>query len=524
MAESLPQPAAGRGRAAVVFLGCVGLAALIMAWRYVGFQSSDDASYLEAALRWLERFPYVGTSHWSLRHPIALPVAAAVAVLGLREIAVSLPVMLYFLGTLAVNVFYASRFIGLLPAGAGSVLLVTFPGFVVLATYMNADLVELFYMTVAFWTFVDAVAHPHRRWPLVLSGVSAALGFLTRETSAAYVLFVGLLFVFRPLMPRRNYFVIAAGFVVVLGAEWAYLTVMTGDPLYRLHIDQAHDVISRTAELAWARQRGSLIDAEGNVSVSVWLDPILNLLVTQKYGLLFWVGVPAAVALLRARSRDPLGATALRLMVLFAAVWYGFVALNPKLYLVPRYLVVTASFFAMTAGWWLVDAWRAGRRLDVVAVTVSILGVNLVGLMVENTNPRFAERRLVEVVLAHPGETVYTDSTTDRHADNFFRFKRADASRVSHEAPGPGALVFYNPESIARCARTVRCEEKLESYAPRLGWKRVKSIEAPPSPVARVVEALSLQRFLPSEVARKISRPVAPIVLYRVPGPSTETR
>jgi hypothetical protein len=231
------------------------------------------------------------------------------------------------------------------------------------------------------------------------------------------------------------------------------------------------------------------------------------------------VGIPAAVVLLRARLAPPVRATSLRLMLLFATVWYAFVDLNPKLYLVPRYLVVTASFFALAAGWGLAEAWRAGRRLGVVAVTVALLGVNLTGLMVENVNPRFAERRLVEVVISHPGEIVYTDPSTERHVDPFLRFRRVDVSRVSHEMPGPGALVFYNPESVARCARTFRCEERLALalHAPRPDWQRVGSIDPPRSPVARLVEALSLERFLPSEVTRKVVRPVAPIALYRVP-------
>ena len=525
MRETAAPPAVGpRGLPTIAFLGCVSLAALIMVWRYVGFQSTDDAAYLEAGLSWLEQFPYVGDSHWTLRHPIALPIAATVAVLGVKETAVSLPAVLYFFGTVAVNIFLASRFIGLLPAVAGTVLMTTFPGFVVLATYMNADLVELFYMTVAFWTFVYAVEHPYRRWPLVLSGVAAALGFLTRETSAAFILFVGLLFLFRPMMPRRNYFIIAAGFVAVIGAEWVYLTIMTGNPMYRLHIDKEHDTIDRAAELAWAWRRGSLIDAEGNVSVNVWLDPFLNLLITQKYGLLFWVGIPAAALLLRAHPAPPVRATALRLMVLFATVWFAFVALNPKLYLVPRYLVVTASFFVMTAGWSLTETWRAGRHRLAAVIAAAILGASLLGLMVENTNPRFAERQLAEFVASHPGETVYTDSNTERHASYFLRFKNLNAKRVSHETPGPNALVFYNQEAMARCARTFRCDEKLGVHLPKIDWRPIQSIEAPRSPVARVVEALSLQRVLPAEIARKIMRPLAPIVVYRVPGPPTEKR
>lgn len=508
--------------ASLGFLGCLVLAGLIMAWRYVGFQASDDANYLAAGLHWLEHFPYVGNSHWTLRHPIALPIAASVAVLGVREFAVSLPAILYFVATLAVNVFFVSRFIGLGPALGGTLLMTTFPGFVVLATYMNADLVELFYMTVAFWTFVDAVEHPARRWSLLLSGAAGAVGFLTRETSAAFVIFAGIMFLFWPAMPRRNYFILAAGFVAVLGAEWLYLTAMTGNPLYRLRIDEHHDTINRAGEVARTRERGGMIDAEGNVSVSVWLDPILSLLVTQKYGLLFWAAIPAVFFLWRERPASPIRARALRLMLLFAVVWFVFVDLNPKLYLVPRYIVVTASLFTMAVAWWLVEAWHRGRRLLVGMTVAALLGVNLLGLMVENTNPRFAERALVDFVAANPGQIVYTDAETEIRADFFLRFRGMDESRVSREAPGPNALIFYNGEPMARCARSVRCRKDLAAYAPNPSWQEIERLDIPRSAAARVIEAFSLQRFLPAEVARKIMQPVGAVVLYRVSAPTPE--
>jgi 4-amino-4-deoxy-L-arabinose transferase-like glycosyltransferase len=510
--------------AALAFLGCAALAIALMAWRYVGFQSSDDANYVGAALNWLHHFPYVGDSHWTLRHPIALPLAASIALFGVKELAVSLPAALYFLATLAVLIFFASRFIGLWPAVAGAVLMTTLPGFVILATYMNADLVELFYMTVAFWAFVAAVERPDRRWPLLLSGASAALGFLTRETSAAFVLFVGLMFLFRPLMPRRNYFVIALGFLAVIGVEWAYLTAMTGNPLYRIHIDEQHDTINRAAELARARERGSIIDAEGNVSVSVWIDPVLNLLVTQKYGLLYWVGIPAMVLLWRSRPSPPVRARALLLMLGFAIVWFAFVALNPKLYLVPRYLVVTASLFAMAAGWWLVEEWRGGRRARVGLIVAAMLAVSTLGLLVENINPRFAERQLADFAAAHPGQVVYTDSDTALHAHYFFSFRGMDMSRVSYAMPGPDALVFYNEEARVRCARTFRCQRDLTVYRPKPDWEELGRVDIPHGPVARLVMDLALERFLPSEVARKITQPVTPIVLYRVPASAPEKR
>jgi 4-amino-4-deoxy-L-arabinose transferase-like glycosyltransferase len=484
----------------------------------VGFQASDDGYYLEAGLGWLERFPYVGGSHRTLRPTIALVIASTVGLFGLKEFAVSLPSMLYFMGLLALNTFCASRFIGLVPTFIGTLLVVTAPGFVVLATYMNADLIELFFVSGAFWAFVHAIQHPDRRWPLILAGAAAALGILTRETAVAFPLFLALLFLFHPMMPRKNYFVMAAGLLAVVGAEWVYLTAMTGDPLYRITVAQNHDVISRTAELARTQARGALIDAEGNVSVSVWLDPILSLLVTQKYGLVFWAAVPAAVLLLLGRAGAPGALRTLRLLSGFALVWWAFIVLNPKLYLVPRYLVVTASFTSLLVGWWLTTQWQAGRRALTAGLIATLVAVNVLGLSVTNVDPRFAERELARVVAAHPGETIYTDPGTQRRAEFFLRFRGLDARRVSSELPPARALVLYNAESMARCARTVRCLEVFSTYAPKPGWQEVGRQDVPRSLAAVMVEALPLQGLLPRDVRRKITQPVTPVVLYRVPG------
>ena len=46
-------------------------------------------------------------------------------------------------------------------------------------------------------------------------------------------MFYGICFLFRPMMPRRFYFIMAFGFIVVDGAQIAYLWAKTGDPLYR---------------------------------------------------------------------------------------------------------------------------------------------------------------------------------------------------------------------------------------------------------------------------------------------------
>jgi hypothetical protein len=185
---------------------------------------------------------------------------------------------------------------------------------------------------------------------------------------------------------------------------------------------------------------------------------------------------------------------------------------------VPRYLVVTASLISLLVGWWLTMQWQAGRRALTASLVGVLIGVNLLGLSVTNVNPRFAERELVRAVTMHPGETIYTDPGTERRAEAFLRFQGLDARTVSSEMPPAHALVLYNEESMARCARTVRCLEVLSGYAPKSDWQEIARIVAPRSLAAEVAEALPLQGLMPPDVLRKITKPVTPVVLYRVPG------
>ena len=62
---------------------------------YTGFIASDDWSYSEAAIGWLDHFPYVGTNHWGLRHAVVLPVALSFLLSGINEVSMILPTRVY---------------------------------------------------------------------------------------------------------------------------------------------------------------------------------------------------------------------------------------------------------------------------------------------------------------------------------------------------------------------------------------------------------------------------------------------
>ena len=51
------------------------VAVAMMAFGWVGYYGSDDISYAAGGRGWLYDFPYVGDSHWTLRHTVVVPMA-----------------------------------------------------------------------------------------------------------------------------------------------------------------------------------------------------------------------------------------------------------------------------------------------------------------------------------------------------------------------------------------------------------------------------------------------------------------
>lgn len=506
---------ASRYGAAVALLLTIVTLGLIAAF-HVGFQASDDGSYLAGALGWLERFPYVGESHWTLRHTITLPTALFIRLFGLNETAVSLSNILYYVGFLGVNGWFMRKHVGGLATALATALMIGLPGFTVVATYLNSDMPELFFISSMFWLIVTARTRPEERAPWVLAGLLLGAAFVTRQTAAAAVAFVGVLFLFSPAVPRSRYLLAAAAFIGVIFADLLYLSLMTGDPLYRMRVDFNHDRVDRFAEAARVARSGGLLDKEGNLSVNVYVDPFLALFVSQKYALLFWLALPALVSAWRRRSEA--GGEALLLAAGLGLAYFLFVAANPKLYLVPRYLIVVAWCAAVLAGAWLANLWLRGSRGAAVAFVGLAVATAAVALSLENTDPRFVERQLVAWVAQHPGGRIHVDPETAIRSRYYFRFADQPYEAISTARPTPGATVLSSPERLQQCIMQPRCKEYAMDFKPSPDWVKLTSFEAPPRPIGRWVRALGLEGSMPPDIARRLFAPGGRVNIYRAGG------
>jgi hypothetical protein len=487
------------------------LAALMLLSVHVGFQASDDINYVNGALGWLSGFPYVGDSHWTLRHTITIPTALFVSLFGLNQLAVSLTGMAYYVAFLVSNAWFAHRLLGARCALFASLMLIATPGFPVVSTYLSPDIPELFFVSLAFWLYLNAIAQRSSVGLWIAAGAVAGLGFVNRQTGIGLVLFLLAAFAFTPRAPRFRYLSLAVSMLVVVGADWGYLTWATGDPAYRIRVDFNHDVINRFANVA---SKGQWIDKEGNFSVNVFLDPVLTLLVSQKYTLLFWLSLPATLAAWRQRQSKV--APTLASLTALGLVAFLVVGANPKLYVVPRYFLVSAWAAAMLSSWWLAELWESGSRLVPIATMTLLLLANAVALSMENLHPRMVERALVGWVAAHPDGVIHTDIETRARSEFFFRFARLSMDNVSDAEPAAGDLFFYSEQRVEQCAHMPRCRNRAAQFRPGPTWQEQTRISGPLRPIAQPLRTLGLDKLLPVDIARRLLMPVGEVIVYKV--------
>ncbi|GAA0527947.1 4-amino-4-deoxy-L-arabinose transferase-like glycosyltransferase [Rhizomicrobium palustre] len=494
------------------------LAAGLIAGNFVVYDGADDRSYVLGAEAWLKHFPALGSDHWATRHTVVLPVAFCLWLFGRQEWVLPLSSLAFFAGFLWLNFHFAAKYLGKRPAAVLAMLIASTPVFVVQASYINNDIVEVFFASASFWLFV-AGSEQSRKRLLFASGIAAGLAFLTRETSAVLILFYGVCFLLDPRPKRRAYLFLALGFAAPILLEMVFFWVMSGNFLYRWRLDAGHDQVSRLEELRLKSKAGHALDRQGNLSVSLWADPFLMLFASQKYAALFYLAIPAALWSFRTKHFPEWQSDTLRRLARLCLLWIVFLALAfPILYLVPRYYVVPAWAGLVLIAYFFHRLLPS--RWAVAAIALLVAG-NALSLYLENTNPRFAEKALVTWLQAHPGARVRLDPDMARRADVLLRFAILQ-TRVAAGPPDVGDIYVYSKRNLELCKSAGQC--KGTAYTPHADWQKLGSITAKPRAIGTVLRAVKLAAFIPPQIMEKIESPSPGIVIYRLPQPNLPAR
>ncbi|MFM9979206.1 MAG: ArnT family glycosyltransferase [Sphingomonadaceae bacterium] len=488
------------------FVAMIALFVALVAASWIGFIGSDDVTYARGAYGWLETFPYVG-GHGTIRYPITLPMALAFRTLGENEWAMVLPSLLYAIGVLILAARFLRRADGDEAAILALLLLATSPLFVIQGSIANVDAIELFFLFASFLMWWRALNDGPTPLRLIAAGALAGLAFLTRETAVFIAVFYGLLFLAGYGFARLRYLWIGLGFVAVWALELLYLGIMTGDPLYRFNIAMTHDsTIDRS------------IDVAGNVIVHPLIDPLLVLLANQEFMLLFPVAIPLALWLCFGRGIAPQRQRLARLLCLFALTWFVCVGTAQTLLpLNPRYFTITTAAMILVTGIGLAALWQR-NRIATVVLAGALVATNLIGIIVENKAPMFAERTLAAFARAHPQVRLTTDPMTRYRADMLLKWAKAE-SRVGDTAPAAGGFHFYNPAHADR-ANARMAAAAVARYQPQPDWRAIAAFPRPIPFAARIIDAAGLRTVLPPSLWCKL-RQCSPGVTFYLTGAPT---
>jgi 4-amino-4-deoxy-L-arabinose transferase-like glycosyltransferase len=484
----------------------LGVIMIILAW--VGYVGSDDQSYARGALGWLNDFPYVGQNHWQLRHPVVIPLAMSLAVVGYREISLGLPSAFFFFIFLAVNYYYLQRFFDAKVAFLGAALLATTPLFVVYATFAQTVVVETLLLSISFWLFYSATRDREPGWSMFASGVAVAFAFLIRETAGALVLFYAVLFVFGFGVRRRYYWIMALGFLLIVGLEMSYFSVLNGDPFYRYRLDLSHNVSSRPQ---WYSGSGDVLGVTGNLRAGGSIfHPILSLLFNQEFGLVFWLFIPAAIWSCRAKGLAE--RRLLQTLIGLGMVWTVFIAYGGLLASVPRFFTLSLWTAVIVVVYWMRSYLNAYWPKLAIVLATALVAVNLLCIYVENKDPVFAERALVAYVVQHDGGIVYTDPTTLRFASLLLEFQGA-SGRVRSDPVPSGAVYYFNKKNIDYCQR-YGCPFSWKEYVPKESWRVLMRMEPKQKLSGSLLTLVSLDKVIPTTIFERLDRPNPGGILY----------
>jgi 4-amino-4-deoxy-L-arabinose transferase-like glycosyltransferase len=477
---------------------------LWLAW--VGWLDSDDHRHVDGGLGWAREFPYLPQHHGEFRHLITIPMGLAFRLFGVSEVTLILPQIVYYGATLLLTYLWVGRTFGQGSSLLALLIMASLPVFAIQATVVFSDITELFFIVMSLWLFISAKDRLDNGWLLFVSGVAAGFAWLTRETTIALILTYGVLFLRGWGLPRNRYFIMAAGFLVVVLAEALLMYFMTGDPLYRY------------GQLLSARQgfsyrgaiQGELFDGIGNVHVSRWLDPLLALYVNHEFGIIFILFVPALIWLWRSPQLegDMLGVA--RMLSVLAGIWFiAAAAMLTNMH--PRYFTVTAYVAAIICGLWIVYGVWPRRRMIAALLAMTLVGSGITAIYMDNRNPLVGERGLKQLIHTHEG-IVHTDPETARRA-RFLLWLDGLEKRVSTDAPAPGSMYYYNPNrerDIKRAGLDPR------DYAPRKGWMVIWQKQEPEKLLGVILRRIGLADRIHPSLFKRLSQPNRPVAAYRV--------
>lgn len=511
-----------------VLLVCLLFAAAILGLYWIGYRGyADEIFLIRGALGWLEAFPYVGTTHWELRHPYVLSTALSAGLFGKSELSFLLPNLVVAGAIVSFVFWFLEKKVGVSAAALTAMLIASTPVFVASATTLMPDLFETLFVLSSFGVYLAAIRSKEPTALLIAAGVLAGFAFVTRETSVVLLVFFFGAFLFSYGLHRLQYFWLAAGFLPVWLAEVVYIYLSTGDPFYRYIVDlvQYHPPVDFSLlaphfdnpdEIQFARDKlaglhdlasgGGDSHPPGPVDFGRFLNPLLYLFTNHEYGLLWLIGLPALFWGLIAKANSQ-SASWIRPLSILAVLWFVTISYVLGMRPIPRYYLVPLTATVLISAVFLLQI--TGKfRIMAILVLCGLLFVNV--LATDLRTPRALHERTFLSEFADRRQPVHTRPDAVPLIKELAVLQGIEEPLLETTPPSVNDRFLYIER---RYGRNTRVEEQ---YLPNSNWEVIYEFPQRERLLGKILKSLPIQGLLPEWLINQLRFPEPPAKLMRV--------
>lgn len=219
------------------YLGAIILFGLLLRLLFFsGVGMSDSLGYTVYANQWSQGDYEFPKDHHGTRIGIVYPVGFLYSIFGANEFSSNIFSLILSLGTIFLLFLFGKLLFDEKTGLIASFLLAIFPLDIVFGTKLMPDVPSMFFLGLSVYFFLKAEKHTNQRKLYLFSGLSLGISYLLRENAILLLLFFGFYVLFcKKMQIKWEYFLVALGFLILIGVEMAVFYNSTGDPLFRVH-------------------------------------------------------------------------------------------------------------------------------------------------------------------------------------------------------------------------------------------------------------------------------------------------
>ncbi len=513
----------------LIYLLLVVTTTLVIALNWIGFRNYiDGALSIRGAMQWLHHFPYLGTTHWELRHPYILAITGAISIFGLNELSVLIPSILSLLAIAAITLAFFIRYGHIYLGVICWLILLSIPVFVFAGSTIFSAILETLLILSSVLLFASSLPTQNHNWPQIfIAGLLGGLAYTTRETSSALAFCYLILFITGFGGRRKIYFILAAGFLLPILLDFLFIYTQSGDLFYRikidlrqfhpwkemLHLDYIHTAMPAKLTTADLTARANSPDLQhlgsaGPIDMGHGLNPFIALFTNHEYQIIFLLAIPVVIML---SINPPQEQWLRRLLVILGTLsicWFITVTYVLQMRALPRYMLPVVYSAIIVISVYIYRLARTGRIAATITIAILLLACSIVSFDLENE--RLHEERKLVHVAATRNEPVHAAPQVIQMARFLIQTKDLQ-HRVTDSPPGSGDLYLYSAESLA----TVEPGSKY-MYTPKSSWEILETHTPRTRILGAVLKKIGVLDSIPEPIRTKIYRPGPTLILYRV--------